>query len=180
MHYIVLPPWSLPPGTPLHIITFTIKPAKHPHHTARSVLGTIGLHQQGSIFWGRAKDSGFAVYSFPNTMPGGRPAKRPGDGLDSPLDTSSGSSKTKLPRLERGPEDFSSVVKSKLQSYSRTGQACDRCKVCILPLLLLALLLYLSQNYVSRLDPRGEVWWFITQARNTKSITLCHPQYTFL
>lgn len=27
------------------------------------------------------------------------------------------------------PNDFSSVVKSKLQSYTRTGQACDRCKV---------------------------------------------------
>ncbi|SPQ17596.1 47c71b1c-bf47-4f37-96ba-12ec30c024a3 [Thermothielavioides terrestris] len=37
--------------------------------------------------------------------------------------------KVKLPRLERAPEDFSNVVKSKLQSYTRTGQACDRCKV---------------------------------------------------
>lgn len=72
-------------------------------------------------------------------MPGGRPPKRPGDGLNSPLDTSTGQSKTKLPRLERGPEDFSSVVKSKLQSYSRTGQACDRCKVWIRSLLLLVL-----------------------------------------
>lgn len=63
-------------------------------------------------------------------MPVGRPSKRPGDGLESALDAASGSSKSKLPRLERGPEDFSSVVKSKLQSYSRTGQACDRCKVC--------------------------------------------------
>ncbi|KAJ4397840.1 hypothetical protein N0V93_002077 [Gnomoniopsis smithogilvyi] len=62
-------------------------------------------------------------------MPAGRPSKRPGDGLEAPLDTRSGPSKSKLPRIERGPEDFSSVVKSKLQSYSRTGQACDRCKV---------------------------------------------------
>jgi hypothetical protein len=33
--------------------------------------------------------------------------------------------------LERdgAPNDFSSVVKSKLSSYTRTGQACDRCKV---------------------------------------------------
>ncbi|KAL4724646.1 hypothetical protein ACLX1H_008088 [Fusarium chlamydosporum] len=37
--------------------------------------------------------------------------------------------KVKLPRLERGPDDFSSVVKNRLQSYTRTGQACDRCKV---------------------------------------------------
>lgn len=56
------------------------------------------------------------------------PPKRPGDGDDSPLDPASGP-KVKLPRLERGPEDFSNVVKSKLQTYSRTGQACDRCKV---------------------------------------------------
>ncbi|WXC64977.1 hypothetical protein SNK03_010786 [Fusarium graminearum] len=35
----------------------------------------------------------------------------------------------KQPRLERGPDDFSSVVKNRLQSYTRTGQACDRCKV---------------------------------------------------
>jgi hypothetical protein len=37
--------------------------------------------------------------------------------------------KAKLARLERGPDDFSSVVKNRLQSYTRTGQACDRCKV---------------------------------------------------
>lgn len=35
----------------------------------------------------------------------------------------------KLARSDRGHEDFSSVVKNRLQSYSRTGQACDRCKV---------------------------------------------------
>lgn len=47
-------------------------------------------------------------------------------------DGSSGASsntKVKLPRLDRGPEDFSTVVKNRLQSYTRTGQACDRCKV---------------------------------------------------
>ncbi|KAK0719251.1 hypothetical protein B0H67DRAFT_532893 [Lasiosphaeris hirsuta] len=60
-------------------------------------------------------------------MPQARPLKRPSDAGD-PAETSPGP-KVKLPRLERGPEDFSSVVKSKLQSYSRTGQACDRCKV---------------------------------------------------
>lgn len=41
----------------------------------------------------------------------------------------SAASKMKLPRLDRGQEDFSSVVKNRLQSYTRTGQACDRCKV---------------------------------------------------
>ncbi|OTA68413.1 hypothetical protein K449DRAFT_323440 [Hypoxylon sp. EC38] len=62
-------------------------------------------------------------------MPPGRPPKRPGDAVD--LDSSDGA-KCKLPRLDRdriAPNDFSSVVKSKLQSYTRTGQACDRCKV---------------------------------------------------
>ncbi|KAH7156760.1 hypothetical protein EDB81DRAFT_685443 [Dactylonectria macrodidyma] len=67
-------------------------------------------------------------------MPG-RPAKRPADSGD---DESPGSgngngsgpgAKVKLPRLERGTDDFSSVVKNRLQSYTRTGQACDRCKV---------------------------------------------------
>ncbi|KAI1415034.1 fungal-specific transcription factor domain-containing protein [Hypoxylon sp. FL1857] len=62
-------------------------------------------------------------------MPPGRPPKRPGDAID--LDPSD-PAKCKLPRLDRdrvAPNDFSSVVKSKLQSYTRTGQACDRCKV---------------------------------------------------
>ncbi|KAH8743872.1 hypothetical protein F5883DRAFT_609952 [Diaporthe sp. PMI_573] len=62
-------------------------------------------------------------------MPSGRLSKRPGDLGESPQDSFSGASKVKLPRLERGPEDFSQVVKDKLQSYTRTGQACDRCKV---------------------------------------------------
>lgn len=58
-------------------------------------------------------------------MPPGRPPKRSGSG-DSP----DNQIKCKLPRLDRSaPNDFSSVVKSKLQSYTRTGQACDRCKV---------------------------------------------------
>ncbi|KAI1334593.1 hypothetical protein F5Y15DRAFT_285477 [Xylariaceae sp. FL0016] len=63
-------------------------------------------------------------------MPPGRPPKRPGepDGADSL--SPDGPAKCKLPRIERPPpNDFSSVVKSKLQSYTRTGQACDRCKV---------------------------------------------------
>lgn len=61
-------------------------------------------------------------------MAPGRPPKRPGDpDMESP----EGAAKCKLPRLNSGgaPNDFSSVVKSKLQSYTRTGQACDRCKV---------------------------------------------------
>lgn len=45
------------------------------------------------------------------------------------MDSPSGVVKSKLPRLEKPTEDFSSVVKSKLQTYTRTGQACDRCKV---------------------------------------------------
>ncbi|KAJ4286626.1 hypothetical protein N0V88_007915 [Collariella sp. IMI 366227] len=61
-------------------------------------------------------------------MPQARPPKRPSDAGDGSADASSGP-KLKLARLERGPEDFSNVVKTKLQSYTRTGQACDRCKV---------------------------------------------------
>ncbi|KAH8734328.1 hypothetical protein BGZ61DRAFT_442398 [Ilyonectria robusta] len=65
-------------------------------------------------------------------MPG-RPVKRPaGSGDDESPGHGHGpgpGSKVKLPRLERGPDDFSSVVKNRLQSYTRTGQACDRCKV---------------------------------------------------
>lgn len=58
-----------------------------------------------------------------------RLSKRPGELGEPPQDSIPGASKVKLPRLERGPEDFSQVVKDKLQSYTRTGQACDRCKV---------------------------------------------------
>ncbi|KAH8755355.1 hypothetical protein F5883DRAFT_469305 [Diaporthe sp. PMI_573] len=61
-------------------------------------------------------------------MPSVRLGKRPCLG-ESGQDSFPGVSKVKLPRLERGPEDFSQVVKDKLQSYTRTGQACDRCKV---------------------------------------------------
>lgn len=55
-------------------------------------------------------------------MPPGRTHKRPGE---SDGDSPDGQgAKCKLPRLERGgtPNDFSSVVKSKLSSYTRTGQ----------------------------------------------------------
>jgi hypothetical protein len=40
------------------------------------------------------------------------------------------SAPVKQPKTER-PEEFSKQVRSKLQGSSRTGQACDRCKVCI-------------------------------------------------
>ncbi len=56
------------------------------------------------------------------------PPKRLSDAGMGPSDSLS-EPKPKLARLERGPEDFSNAVKNKLQSYTRTGQACDRCKV---------------------------------------------------
>ncbi|KAK4187929.1 putative transcriptional activator protein [Podospora australis] len=63
-------------------------------------------------------------------MPQGRPnnLKRQSDAGSNVLGEDA-SPKVKLPRLERGPDDFSGIVKTKLQSYTRTGQACDRCKV---------------------------------------------------
>lgn len=74
------------------------------------------------------------------SMPGRPATKRPVDGGESsgsdesPAAIASNAGQTvtgklKLPRLDRGAEDFSSVVKNRLQSYTRTGQACDRCKV---------------------------------------------------
>ncbi|KAK3328740.1 hypothetical protein B0H66DRAFT_539268 [Apodospora peruviana] len=65
------------------------------------------------------------------------PPKRASEGVaESPTEgagNGNGNPKLKIPRLDRGPmlgpEDFSNAVKSKLQSYTRTGQACDRCKV---------------------------------------------------
>ncbi|KAI5459104.1 hypothetical protein BGZ63DRAFT_390286 [Mariannaea sp. PMI_226] len=58
-----------------------------------------------------------------------RPPKRSGSPGDvghsgQPL----GENKVKLPKLDR-TGDFSGIVKNRLQSYTRTGQACDRCKV---------------------------------------------------
>ncbi|KAM0197850.1 hypothetical protein ACHAPI_004582 [Fusarium lateritium] len=60
-------------------------------------------------------------------MPGRPPKRAASHGEDDGHIQTPG--KVKLPRLERGPDDFSSVVKNRLQSYTRTGQACDRCKV---------------------------------------------------
>ncbi|KAL2150933.1 hypothetical protein VTH82DRAFT_6031 [Thermothelomyces myriococcoides] len=64
-------------------------------------------------------------------MPQPRPPKRPNDASDGSADSAAPAPppKAKQARVERGPEEFSNVVKSKLQSYTRTGQACDRCKV---------------------------------------------------
>ncbi|KAH7010638.1 fungal-specific transcription factor domain-containing protein [Microdochium trichocladiopsis] len=63
-------------------------------------------------------------------MPPGRPSKRTGESADG-NSSDEHSIKVKSQRTQRGStqSDFSSVVKSKLQSYTRTGQACDRCKV---------------------------------------------------
>ncbi|KAG5913744.1 hypothetical protein E4U42_000896 [Claviceps africana] len=60
-----------------------------------------------------------------------RPAKRSADGGGASDDDAqpAAAAKMRLARADRAPEDFSSVVKNRLQSYSRTGQACDRCKV---------------------------------------------------
>lgn len=49
-----------------------------------------------------------------------------------PKRTASGSptgTPAKLPKQETKPETFSNSVKKRLQSSTRTGQACDRCKV---------------------------------------------------
>ncbi|KAL1866235.1 hypothetical protein VTK73DRAFT_4850 [Phialemonium thermophilum] len=62
------------------------------------------------------------------TMSSGRPPKRPSPTPEDPV-SPGGRSKSKLPRLERPPQDFSKAVQSKLKAYTRTGQACDRCKV---------------------------------------------------
>jgi hypothetical protein len=43
----------------------------------------------------------------------------------------------KVPKIEQKPEDFSNSVKKRLQSSTRTGQACDRCKVSSISRLLL-------------------------------------------
>ncbi|KAI9742897.1 MAG: hypothetical protein M1818_003626 [Claussenomyces sp. TS43310] len=40
-----------------------------------------------------------------------------------------GGTPAKVPKTETRPEDFSNSVKRRLQSSTRTGQACDRCKI---------------------------------------------------
>lgn len=70
--------------------------------------------------------SSSSASSTPNPK---RPADVISDDGSTSLSRAGPGGKTKLPRLERGGDDFSSVVKNRLQSYTRTGQACDRCKV---------------------------------------------------
>ncbi|KAF4637472.1 hypothetical protein G7Y89_g617 [Cudoniella acicularis] len=79
-------------------------PASHAH-TAASPIKT-----ESSVC-----HDGFGTYA--TAMPGKRTAAGEPSGAPG-----------KQPRAER-PEEFSSVVKKKLQSSTRTGQACDRCKV---------------------------------------------------
>lgn len=81
-------------------------------------------------------------------MPAGRPAKRAADPaaaasgdaqsttaaptvVSAPAHaTSTSQGKVKLPRIDsKNQEDFSAQVKNRLNQYTRTGQACDRCKV---------------------------------------------------
>lgn len=92
-------------------------------YTTKETLGAF-LQAGGGIFQPTSS----------RKMPPGRPPKRPSDGMNSSLDHSF-SSKPKLPRVERGSQDFSKAVQNKLQTYTRTGQACDRCKVREYPIL---------------------------------------------
>lgn len=115
-----LPPCVPPPDPPGRLAAFPTtnspaQPQPSPAHATKHTKVFVIFVKKG-------------IYE--KRMPPGRPPKRPSDGVNSSLDNSSGSSsKTKLPRVERGPEDFSKAVQSKLQTYTRTGQACDRCKV---------------------------------------------------
>ncbi|KAK0657987.1 hypothetical protein B0T16DRAFT_70927 [Cercophora newfieldiana] len=105
------------------------------------------------------------------------PNKRPTDAGEN---TSDSSPKVKMPRIERGAEDFSSVVKSKLQSYTRTGQACDRCKVRKIRCDALAegcshcanqnLACYVTDRVTGRTERRG----YLQQLEREKSAMLNH------
>lgn len=54
------------------------------------------------------------------------------------------------------PEEFSNAVKKRLASSTRTGQACDRCKVTINNIQLYAQLMIISGPQ----DPmRWATWW---------------------
>jgi hypothetical protein len=61
--------------------------------------------------------------------PGPRVPKRPSSNGE--LDSGD---EDDAPRPKRGPAepDFSGIVRNKLHQYTRTGQACDRCKVQLL------------------------------------------------
>ncbi|KAK1829598.1 transcriptional activator protein acu-15 [Podospora conica] len=118
-------------------------------------------------------------------MPPARSLKRPGDGGDSasPADDGlPGSPKVKLPRLDRGTDNFSSVVKSKMSSYTRTGQACDRCKVRKIrcdalaegcsPCVTLSLDCYVTDRVTNRTERRG----YLQQLEREKVAMLSHIQ----
>ncbi|CEI68212.1 unnamed protein product [Fusarium venenatum] len=89
---------------------------------------SVGYRSAPSSAPSSARSSPSCTRSFsprPKSKMPGRPPKRASSGEDD----HQAPGKVKQPRLERGPDDFSSVVKNRLQSYTRTGQACDRCKV---------------------------------------------------
>lgn len=88
---------------------------------AKSVSAIPSPSPSSSQFW--------TVASRPKQKMPGRPLKRSAGSSDDGQASRDIPAKVKLPRLDRG-QDFSSVVKNRLQSYTRTGQACDRCKVC--------------------------------------------------
>ncbi|GKU03331.1 transcription factor [Fusarium langsethiae] len=112
------------------------QPAAIPRCTARTKAKTaspasVGYKSASSSAPSSARSSPACARSFsprPKSKMPGRPPKRAASSGedDGPIQAPG---KVKLPRIERGPDDFSSVVKNRLQSYTRTGQACDRCKV---------------------------------------------------
>lgn len=71
---------------------------------------------------------GGSSYATATAIPPAMPGKRTASGE---LTGNGSATPVKQLRAER-PEEFSSVVKKKLQSSTRTGQACDRCKVGVL------------------------------------------------
>lgn len=105
-------------------------PPSHPHllpfqHPRRPFDSTPTTREAPSAFaW---LDIAAHTSSSRAMTPPGRPPKRPGNPSETP--SPEGNPKVKLSRVDRGPEDFSSVVKNKVSTYTRTGQACDRCKV---------------------------------------------------
>lgn len=93
-------------------------------------LHEVGVARRHSLFAGRGleyRPSGCSEgYSFsstgagaPSTMPQKRGAP-PSENNGTPAKHVKG----------EHPEEFSNAVKKRLQSSTRTGQACDRCKVC--------------------------------------------------
>lgn len=65
--------------------------------------------------------------------------KDPSDVITTDLATVSAVGKLEMPshkapklRAESSPSNYSNDVKKKLQASNRTGQACDRCRVCFL------------------------------------------------